>query len=544
MRLKIFISSLLLSLTATGAFAQNAPAAKDSTIKGTTIEVIQQYKPQVTRAPKPDFTPTLPPADTSHPRFNYNVPPQTLYYNYNAQPLRALALNMDSTKLPFQNYLKLGGGNLSTLYGELGIGSLHGENYSTAIQAHYFSQKGSIQYQQNTLAGLDADGDFHSGKQMIHANVGFSNNHYGYYGYNHDLYQPPADSVKQAYTDIHIGVDLQHDSTASGKLKYHPGITAYLYSDKFKASETNIGINLPFTYEIDPAVQIGVGLIASFNSLKANGISQSSNLLQLVPGIDFHKNNFSGHIYVAPTIGQNSNFYVLPDAWLAYRFAPSLFTLKLGWQGNLNQNTFRELSMENPYMSNTYNLLQTHSDEVYAHVATNLGKQITVYGRVSWWQYSNLPMFLNDSGIQRAFRVLYDTKLNAISLKAGIRYQAANTFAVGFNMAFYNFSNSTTTHIWETPGVRFGADLLFRPIPDLTVTAYLSALEDMYAVNASNDIVKLKSILDIGGCAEYNIIKRLSVFVQVTNLLNDKYQRWLGYQAYGINIYGGLRLKF
>jgi hypothetical protein len=30
----------------------------------------------------------------------------------------------------------------------------------------------------------------------------------------------------------------------------------------------------------------------------------------------------------------------------------------------------------------------------------------------------------------------------------------------------------------------------------------------------------------------------------VTNLLNNKNQRWLGYDSYGINVYGGLRLKF
>jgi outer membrane receptor protein involved in Fe transport len=48
----------------------------------------------------------------------------------------------------------------------------------------------------------------------------------------------------------------------------------------------------------------------------------------------------------------------------------------------------------------------------------------------------------------------------------------------------------------------------------------------------------------VGGNAEYQIVPRLSVFVQLNNLLNNKYQRWQYYEAYGLNIYGGLRLKF
>ena len=85
---------------------------------------------------------------------------------------------------------------------------------------------------------------------------------------------------------------------------------------------------------------------------------------------------------------------------------------------------------------------------------------------------------------------------------------------------------------------------MIRPISKLTVTAYLAILGGIYAENSQGQPEKLKSCTDLGGNAEYQIITRLSVFLQVSNLLNDKYERWLGYEAYGLNIYGGLRLKF
>jgi outer membrane receptor protein involved in Fe transport len=263
-----------------------------------------------------------------------------------------------------------------------------------------------------------------------------------------------------------------------------------------------------------------------------------------VPGVSFHKKAFSLHAYLDPAIGQNGNIYFLPDVAAGYGLLHNMLTISGGWQALLRQNTYEQLSTENPYMLNTYSVLQTRSDEVFVNADVAIGHHLTLSGRISWWAYDNLPVFLNNFGDQRKFDVAYDTKLNATSLLGAIRYQVANTLSVGFNASFYNFTNGSYKYVWNEPSVRFKGDLMFRPLRSLTVTAYLSALEDIYALDANNDIQKLKSIFDIGANAEYDIIPRLSVFAQTTNLLNDKYQRWLGYQAYGINVYGGLRLKF
>lgn len=82
------------------------------------------------------------------------------------------------------------------------------------------------------------------------------------------------------------------------------------------------------------------------------------------------------------------------------------------------------------------------------------------------------------------------------------------------------------------------------PSPKFTVTAYLALMGGIWAKDSFGNTIKLNTFTDLGGNAEYQIVPRISVFLQVNNILNDKYQRWLGYQAYGINIYGGLRLKF
>jgi hypothetical protein len=542
MRVRFLLILVSLLVIASGAVAQGT-ASKDTVIKGSTIEVIQSYKPEVKQAPKPDLTPGLPPTDTTHPILTYEVPQQTLYYTYSSLPLRPLALGKDTAALPFQNYVKLGAGNLSTVFLDAGIGSLCGKDYETAIHIHDLSQKGAIQYQQSSLAGVEAEGSLHRNSNVWHAMVDGERNQYYYYGYNHDLYQYNSDSVKQVYTTVRAGVDMQHDSSAYKKLNYHPAVTASLFTDKFNATETTIGFNLPFSYTIDTSLQLQLGLNGTFTELKTSVATNSNNIIQLVPGIVYHNNSLSGHIYLSPAIGQNS-FYFLPDIGAAYKIPYSSFIINAGWQATLNQNTFEQLSTENPYISDLYNIQQTRKDEVFGSVQSNVGNHFTFSARASWWSFSNLPLFVNDNGDQRQFNVVYDTRLNATSVQGMVRYQIANTFAAGISGTFYNFYNGTYLHPWEEPGVRIKGDLLFRPVPRLAITAYLSALDDMYALNINDNAVKMKAILDIGGNVEYNIIPRLSVFIQATNLLNNKYERWLGYEAYGMNIYGGIRFKF
>ena len=78
----------------------------------------------------------------------------------------------------------------------------------------------------------------------------------------------------------------------------------------------------------------------------------------------------------------------------------------------------------------------------------------------------------------------------------------------------------------------------------LSISAWCNLLGGIYAKNNNDEVLKMILFADIGTQAEYLIVPRLSAFVAGNNLLNQKYQRWYGYQAYGISLMGGLRLKF
>ncbi len=512
------------------------------TIKANTIEIIQSYKPEVKKAPKPEMASSLPPVDTSAPAFNYNVPQQTLTYTYSSFPLRPLALGIDSLNVPFANYVKLGGGNLSTLYLDAGIGSLKGEDFETNFQLSHLSQAGDIEQQKTSLSSFSANGVQHRNGNAWHAAVDVKHNQYYYYGYDHEALSLTDDSVKQAYTGLSFGIDMHNEYEGFLGLDYHPYLNLSLYNDRFDGAENTFAIGLPVSYNLDTSLKLYAGISGTFTNYKKPYLTQNNNVVQITPGIHYHKGTFSLDAGAYPTFGLDDT-YILPNVDARFQVKNSQFTVLAGWKSQLVQNTFEQLSTYNPYMNDRYLVKQTKSDEVYAGIQGNVGTHISFTGRASWLNYNNMPLFINDTNDTKQFLIVYD-KVNAVSLQGAIKYQVATAFAFGFSAAYYNYSPDVEAHAWHQPELVLKSDITIQPMPSLNITGYLSVMDGIYAYQGAGKSKQLAAIMDLGASAEYNFISRLSAFINITNLLNNKYQRWQGYTAYGMNVYGGLRLKF
>lgn len=521
-----------------------------SDLKSATIEIVQSYKPEVKQAVKPELHADLPPVDTSLVAMNYDVPPQSLYYSYNALPLRPLALGRDTVTEKLINYVKLGGGNLSTILLDAGITSWKGRNFYTVFNVRHLSQAGSLKYQKSSMTGADADGYIKGENLLWHVGVGVQYNKFYQYGYDHTVLNYNADQIGRKFFGINATIDAQNrdDDKAFG---YHPYINLRTYNMNTaigsNTSEYNVTAKFPFTYTVDTALKLGIALNGAFSKMN-NSLSNSdqpNNYVQLAPTIDFKKGLFATRIGLSPTVGANNVLYVLPDMNVSFRLIrKSQMLFSLGWDGKLRQNTFEQLSTINPYMTVSKGVAQTHTDEIYGSLQTNVGRHITVSGRVSYWQYGNMPLFINDTAYDnKQLNVLYD-KVNAVSLQGALRYSIGQTLSVGGSIIYTTYNADVNRYVWHEPSLKLNADLSVRPIPQLLVTGYLTVMNGMYALDKGNRTVTLPTVFDLGAGAEYSFMPRLSAFAQVNNIFNNQYERWYGYQAYGFNIFGGVRLKF
>ena len=522
----------------------------DTALKGSTIEVIQSYKPQVRKAPKPEWLPQLPPADTSRPVLTYDVPQQTLYYSYTSGQLRPLALGRDSMLIPFPNYIKAGGGNLSTLYLDAGIGSIRGRNYDGSLHMHHISQKGSIDKQQTALSGFEAEGMIRAGKIDWTGKAEVERNQYFFYGTDPLLIPVPANTdQKQNFLLARLSASAVNRSMLSGKIQYYPTINVTSYSGRFNASDIGTNISSPFYYKLDSTITLKATAAISLSQMKFVDQKIGSNIASLTPGIVLTSKLY-GEAMAGIALGKGGKLYILPQVIANYDIPQTNLRLTGGWHAVLRQNTYEQLTTENPYLYTNYTqifpgtgLRQTRSDEVFASVSASQGSHLTYTATVSWWNFTNLVTYLGQYTNPLMFSVIYDD-VSAVSLRAGARYTQSSKWSAGISGEFYNYYQGTQKYAWHQPAVSVRGDFSIKPTKDLSVSVYTIIMGGIYSIDHSGKAMMLKPIADIGCYGEYNILTRLSVFLQGSNLMNNKYERWKGYQSYGLNVYGGLRLKF
>jgi len=523
--------------------AVSAQRGMDTVLKGSTIEVTQQYKPRVKQSPKQEWKPQLPPADTTHRHVSFDVPQQTLYYAYNSKPLRPLALGRNLLNRPYPNYLKAGAGNLGTIYADAGIGSFYGKDYETAIHLHHISQKGKIANQQTSLTGMEVDGFLHKSTGEWHGNINVAHDRYRYYGYDHTLYNYEKDAVSQAYTQIGATVDMNNGKDTSAEFVYAPSLTLNWYGAKYNTSEISSDIAIPVTYRVNENLGIHLGVNAAIASYKADTITIANNYLTASPGVTLNLKNFDGHALAGAGFGKGGDVYFLPDIKMAFSFPDISMKLAAGYYSSLRQNTYRQLTMENPYMLPLYTVRQTKKDDLFLHLSGGGGEHFSYAVRVSWLNYKNLATYLNDSGDRKTFYISYQD-VQAIAPQISARYHEANHWSAGVSAEVYAFFNGSDQYVWHQPTTRINADVSVNITSKLTTSANFYFLGGIHARDENFNNITLNPATDISLSGEYLVIPRLSVFMQINNLTATKYYRWYGYQVYGFNIYGGLRLKF
>lgn len=541
--MKKAILSICLALVSAHLFAQKP--INDTVLKGTTIEVVQSYKPKVAPMVVKELIPDLPPMDTSRPAMKYDVPRQTINYSYAALPLRPLALDKDTAEKTFPNYVKIGGGNLSTLYLDAVVGGISGSNYSGVIQLHHLSQKGQETSQQTAFSSIEASGNLNTRAMNYHAAInGFRNNYYRYGGFNDPLLPNYAPQLE--YTGFGLEVDAGNNLSNAAGIDYHPSVLVSFYGRSFTAEEKTFAFNLPASKKIDDEFTASLGFdgIITAKDGVANVPGFNNNIFKFTPMVKYTGDKLEAFAGLYPTFGQ-TNSYLLPDLGLRFHSAKSKISLFTGWQASLRQNTYQQLSAYNPFLSLSYLTRQTRADEVYAGGSAGIGNHFTADARVSFWQFQNLPVYLNDSTLRKDFFVGYDQSVNAIGFKAALRYDVADIFSVSVNTAINNYYQTTTYNkAYHLPALQFGAAIRYMPIKELVLAARIDVLDGIYAVDAAQNDVKLKTIVDAGLSAEYDFVPRFGLFLNVNTLFNNAYQRWNGYQSYGANVYGGFRFKF
>lgn len=541
----IIVLALIIGLLPVSALAQR------DTSKRTTIDITSSYKPVLRNAVKINLSASHLNADSTVPNLTYSIPAQNLFYAYQPVALSAAAMQQDTNLyLGSRNFVKLGFGNLTTPYAAAGLSFGNGRKSLLNVYALYTSSKGKIKYQDYGLLHVKANGSLFLQKHEVYAAAGFKRNDYNLYGYDHTLFNYGKTDVRQQFMDVNAKIGVRNTVTGEYGVNYNPSVSVSNFISRDKVSETSFLIDAPVEKQFGEAFAFKVAAKGDFttystkNMVPAN-VKFSNNVIQVAPSLVFSTPVLSVNGGIIPT-WDNGKFVWLPNVYAQARIKENVFMFQAGWVGRMTKNTYRNLSAINPYLQPVTRRLNTKEIEYYGGIKATLAKHFNLNAKVGLIHYTNLPFFINDTATDyKSFLISNESRVNNLQVHGDISYIMQEKFTATAGVTFNGYTlMKDNAKAWNTVPMEFNASLRWWAIKQILLKADFYAFGGGHYLVKGNNAAIFKPGADLSAGVEFKITKMFSAWLDVNNILNNKYQRWHNYEVYGLNLAGGVKVNF
>ena len=562
-----------LALITIPNWVQAQTQAKDTTLSRTVV-VEQEYNPDIIDASKVNVLPKVMPPTVSKKTVEYdatlapagNIPATTMEAYTGAE-------SQDKAK---RGYARLGYGN----YGNLDARA----NYLFILPN---SDKLNLNFHMNGMDGkLDLpdskdkwDARYyrtHAGMDYVHAFRKMDLNVAGNFGLSNFNFLPGSVNSKQKFTsgDFHAGI---HFIDETAPLRFNAETNLLMYERQHNMiSENDANTAIKETIirtkgDVTGAIndQQSVTIALEMNNLLYSGYTKTpstgdeyfKNYTTLLVNPYYELNNDDWKLHIGANVdlsfGFDKSFRISPDVTAQYIFSDSYIVYAKA-TGGKQLNDFRRLESLCPYGDSYFSTTSAESSnrrpyDTYEQLNASLGLKASPYPGI-WFQlfggYQNLKndllysySSLSDTSIGTVSTMLAFTQIHTDNVYAGIKltYDYKDVLSLSAHYIYRNWNSDNNEYLLTVkPENEASISLNVHPTSALQLNAgfdYISRKEEATSFNMS-DI----SDLHIG--ASYNVFKRVSVYAQVHNLLNKKYQYYLGYPAEGFNFLGGLSFRF
>ena len=519
------------------------------------IVITTAYKPLLANAVKIRRNPDLEDKVPYKEPLNYVTIDSRLDLNSDIRQLNAMKIPVERDSVPDNNYIKLGVGNLKTTFGEAYFGNGRDEALQVSGYIKHLAQQGVSYYKQNTDKNqVGVFGKSIGAVKTLTGRIDYDNRGHYYYGY--DGSAPPTflDVAHQYFNTISAEgelaknyKDVEKDFTYAAKLK------GYLFSDRFKARESNLVLSGFLNQTIN---QFYVGLSGSldFTTQKDTLYSLNNSLVRVNPYIKFQGTNYKidAGVNIVDEFGFSTRFFIFPAAKLELQVIPKYVRLFAEAKGDVNKSTLLGFSQINPFTGRNLSI-QNSVDQLdisaglKGTLSPGLGFKVSVFRN----QVKDMPLFVsnfNFSGGYNRFTVIYDNGRSRVNgLNGELDYKTSDDLNIWGRVEFKDYHMASETQAWNLPKFKITAGTSIHITDKVKVIGsllYRGGANDRVNILSVPTIVPISSFADLSGSVDYKITKKISIFGQVNNILNGTNQTWLYYPDYGFNIFGGASYSF
>jgi len=260
------------------------------------------------------------------------------------------------------------------------------------------------------------------------------------------------------------------------------------------------------------------------------------------------------------------NFYIYPAVKASYQVMDETVIAFGGVEGGLQQNSYYDFSVENPFVAPTLAVQPTDRQyEAYLGLKGQLTPDLSYTVKGSYTAENFRPLFIlnpqNDTRSDEkgyfygnSFRVFYDD-LRTLAIFGELQYSLNRDFSLGLSASAYDYSTETDNPAWNLPSVEARLFLDYQIGSGWYMGAslfYVGEREDFASEALPNTdpsqypatILTLDGFFDANLQVGYHVNEQLSLFARASNLANNAYQRWAQFPVQGFQVLAGVSYKF
>lgn len=555
------IRALLLTAVSIGAMAAHGQG-EEYVIQGV-------FNPTLADAQKKDLRPL--PIDTILPErpVSFDVIPVKASIPAKVDSLTAARLNVvqPQQKL-YKGFVKAGFGLYTTPLGELYFDQARSRDNAWGLHVKHMSSAGGIKdvgpsrYSFNSVDGYYTQflRNHEVGGRLMYDRRRVS--HYGYDATDSvealiaNTVDVSEDARKQYYNDIGFAARVSSLYKDSTLIAHDVGLEVHAYSNLSGSKETNMRLTADLS-KAEQGDRLGLGVLIDNNAYRGemrNGLfgevrsaslgDQRTNgtLIGLTPSITRQGDRYFVRIGACLYIDAQgkTSFHFFPRAFASYSLFDDILVPYLGIEGERRRNSFRSLTRENPWLI-ARPALQNSSQlyDVYGGLRGNFSSRVGFDVRASISATEDKPLYVSAPngffGDQMA--VVYD-RVGVFNLSGEISYRMDEVVRFHGRIDISQYDTDGEPEPWNLPPYQLAIGATYSLQNKLIASLeaqFLGARKAGYYADPSDPTrplpippttKDLDGFLDLHLGLEYRYTKRLSVFLDMSNLSASKYERW------------------
>lgn len=478
----------------------------------------------------------------------------------------------------YKGFVKAGFGLYTTPLAEIYFDQTRSRDNAYGLHYKHFSSNGGLDdvgpsdYSFNRLDG------YYSAFLRRHEVTGrlmYDRRKISYYGYRSTdslenlmnlMQDVPEDATEQIYNDIGFAFRIKSLYKDSSKLAHDAGLEVHNYTNLSNSRELSVKLDARLSMEQGPETYGGDILIDN-NSFRGKrdtlpDLRRNGTLVGVSPFVS----TTDGRYFVRVGAGifvdaqGKTTFHFYPQAYAHYRLFDDILVPYVGVDGRRIRNSLRSLTRENPFLTGVPALVNSSlMYDLYGGLRGSLSRDVGFDVRISKSRTNDRPLYIGvenviDSvGYGNRFMPVYD-RVDVLDLSGELRYSHDEHINVHGALHIFSYATELQAEAWNLPtySIELGAVYDFRDKLLLKVEAELLGTRKAPLPSSTywNDLSPAPESTDLGGYLdlylglEYRYTKRLSVFLDVSNLSASKYERWYNYPVQRTLVLGGATYAF